>query len=68
MPTNACTNWILGDLDNTGGLSVIDVLLLTDLVNYSISGLCLGSISDINNDGQLSIVDIEFLVSILMNQ
>ena len=68
MPTNACTNWILGDLDNTGNLSVIDVLLLTDFVNYSISGLCPGSISDINNDGELSIVDVEFLVSILMNQ
>ena len=68
MPTNACINWILGDLDNTGDLSVIDVLLLTDFVNYYISGVCPGSISDINNDGELSIVDVEFLISILMNQ
>jgi len=66
-PTDACLAWSMGDLDNSGQLSVMDILLLADIVNNSGYGICPESISDINNDGEISVVDIVFLVNIILN-
>ena len=68
IPTSACLTWTIGDVDNNEDLNVIDLLLLTDIVNSSVLGLCPESISDINSDGEISIVDIELLVNIVLNQ
>ena len=66
-PTDACLTWSLGDLDNSGGLSVMDILLLADVVSNAGHGICPESISDINNDGEISVMDIVFLVNIILN-
>ena len=66
-PTDACLTWLLGDLDNSGGLSVMDILLLADVVSNAGYGICPESISDINNDGEISVMDIVFLVNIILN-
>ena len=66
-PTDACLTWTMGDLDNSGQLSVMDILLLSDIINNLGFGICPESISDINNDGEISVVDIVFLVNIILN-
>ena len=67
-PTNACLEWVIGDLDNSGDLNIIDVLLLADqIVDGSISGNCSGFVSDINDDNQITLVDILLLVSMISN-
>jgi agmatine deiminase len=66
-PTDACLNWTIGDIDNSGELNVIDLLLLGDMINDLGIGICPESISDINSDGEISQVDIQFLINILMN-
>ena len=68
IPTNVCLEWQIGDLDNTGDLNIIDVLLLADqIVDGSISGNCSGFVSDINHDNQITLVDILLLVSMISN-
>ncbi|RPH03486.1 MAG: peptidylarginine deiminase [bacterium TMED46] len=66
-PTEACDEWLIGDLDNSGELNIIDILLLSEIVNNNSFGLCPQSISDINNDDQTTVVDIVFLVNIVLN-
>ena len=66
-PTDACLSWSVGDIDNSGELDVIDLLLLGDMINYLGIGICSESISDINSDGETSLLDIQFLINILMN-
>ena len=66
-PTEACDAWLIGDLDNSGELNIIDILLLSEIVNNNSFGLCPQSISDINNDDQTTVVDIVFLVNIVLN-
>jgi len=67
-PTEACNEWILGDLDNSGDLNIIDILLLADQIidGYS-NGNCSRFVSDINNDDQITIVDILLLVNMISN-
>ena len=66
-PTEACDAWLIGDLDNSGELNIIDILLLSEIVNDNEFGICPQSISDINNDDQTTVVDIVFLVNIVLN-
>ena len=67
-PTNVCLEWLIGDLDNSGDLNIIDVLLLADqIIDESISGNCSGFVSDINDDNQITLVDILLLVSMISN-
>ena len=66
-PTDACLSWSVGDIDNSGELNVIDLLLLGDMINDLGIGICSESISDINSDGETSLLDIQFLINILMN-
>ena len=66
-PTEACDEWLIGDLDNSGELNIIDILLLSEIVNDNGFGICPQSISDINNDDQTTVVDIVFLVNIVLN-
>ena len=66
-PTEACDEWLIGDLDNSGQLNIIDILLLSEIVNDNGFGICPQSISDINNDDQTTVVDIVFLVNIVLN-
>ena len=61
-----CLSWAVGDIDNSGELNVIDLLLLGDMINDLGIGICSESISDINGDGEISQVDIQFLINILM--
>ena len=66
-PTDACSSWTVGDIDNSGELNVIDLLLLNDMIHDLDIGICSQSISDINSDGVTSLLDIQFLINILMN-
>ena len=66
-PTDACLSWAVGDIDNSGELNVIDLLLLGDMINDLGIGICSESISDINSDGETSLLDIQLLINILMN-
>ena len=69
MPTDACNNWEIGDMDNSGQLDIYDILILTDLVVYNNNlGVCCESVADINADGALSIIDIVTLVSLVASQ
>ena len=66
-PTEACDEWLIGDLDNSGELNIIDILMLSEIVNDNGLGICPQSISDINNDDETTVVDIVFLVNIILN-
>ena len=67
-PTNACNQWLSGDLDNSGELDVFDILLLADNVsNGGEAGICSDLVSDINNDSTINIVDVIFLLNIIFS-
>ena len=67
-PTDACLEWVLGDLDNSGETNVMDILLLSDLIASSEGfGICPGTVSDLNNDGDISVIDVVFLVNLILN-
>ena len=67
-PTDACISWDVGDLDNSGVLNIIDVLLLADqLIEGSISGSCSGFVSDVNGDNEITIIDILLLINMISN-
>ena len=69
LPTDICDSWFIGDVDNSGELNIIDVILLSELIVYGNSlGMCCDSVADINEDGALSIIDIVNLVSMVVNQ
>ena len=69
MPTDACNNWEIGDMDNSGQLDIYDILILADLiVNNNNFGVCCESVADVNEDGVLSIIDIVTLVSLVASQ
>ena len=64
LPTNACQTWDLGDMDNSGTLGVIDILMLADMVLTGQSlGVCCDTIADINDDGSLNVMDVVMLVN-----
>ena len=67
-PTNACQEWLIGDLDNSGEINIIDVLLLADQIMYgSLTSNCSGFVSDINDDNQITLIDILLLISMISN-
>ena len=69
LPTDVCISWSIGDIDNSGTLDIIDVLILAELIVYNnSSGTCCESVADINMDGALSIIDIVTLVSLVSSQ
>ena len=69
VPTDACNNWEIGDMDNSGQLDIYDILILADLIVYNNNlGVCCESVADINTDGVLSIIDIVTLVSLVASQ
>ena len=68
LPTDVCSSWLTGDVDNSGTLDIIDVLILVDIIVYNNSlGVCCDSVADINMDGEISIIDIVTLVSLIAN-
>ena len=67
-PTNACLEWLMGDLDDSGEINIIDILLLADqIIDGTISESCSGFVSDINSDNQITIIDILLLINIISN-
>ena len=69
LPTDVCNSWSTGDIDNSGALDIIDVLILAELIVYNnSSGICCESVADINMDGTLSLIDIVTLVSLVASQ
>lgn len=69
LPTDVCDSWERGDMDNSGSIDIVDVLILADLIVYNdSSGVCCESVADINTDGVLNIIDILTLVSLLVSQ
>ena len=69
VPTDACNNWEIGDMDNSGQLDIYDILILADLIVYNNNlGVCCEAVADINTDGELSIIDIVTLVSLVASQ
>ena len=68
LATEVCSNWLLGDLNNSGQIDILDVLILSEIIIYNEDlGVCCDSVADINNDGLLSIVDIIGLISLIIN-
>jgi len=68
LATEACSNWLLGDLNNSGQIDILDVLILSEIIIYNEDlGICCNLVADINNDGFLSIVDIIGLISLIIN-
>jgi hypothetical protein len=68
MPTEACIEWILGDLDNSFDLNILDVLLMSDHIsNNEADGVCSEFVSDINNDNSITILDLIYLTNMIMN-
>ena len=68
MPSDACVEWILGDLDNSFNLNILDVLLMSDYIaDTEVNGLCLELVSDINNDNSITILDLIYLTNMIMN-
>jgi hypothetical protein len=64
LPTNVCLQWAVGDLDNSGSIEIIDVLLLADQVISGIpAGICPGSVADINQDEAIDAMDIVLLAN-----
>ena len=64
LPTNVCLQWAVGDLDNSGSIEIIDVLLLADQVISGIpAGICPGSVADINEDEAVDAMDIVLLAN-----
>ena len=69
VPTDACNNWEIGDMDNSGQLDIYDILILADLIVFNNNlGVCCDSVADTNTDGELSIIDIVTLVSLVASQ
>ena len=68
-PSGICNSWTLGDIDNSGELNIMDIILLSELIIYGNSlGVCCDFVADINEDGELSIIDIVNLVSLVVSQ
>ena len=68
MPPNTCLEWDLGDMNNSGNLDVMDILLLADYVDSGdFPGACPQTVSDINGDGNLNGMDVNFLVILIIN-
>ena len=69
LPSGICNSWTLGDIDNSGELNIMDIILLSELIIYGNSlGVCCDFVADINEDGELSIIDIVNLVSLVASQ
>jgi len=69
LPSGICDSWTLGDIDNSGELNIMDIILLSELIIYGNSlGVCCDFVADINEDGELSIIDIVNLVSLVASQ
>jgi len=67
LPTDVCQQWMLGDLDNSQSVTVIDILLLADQVIADMpTGLCPPTIADINEDGFINVVDIIYLTNLIL--
>ena len=68
LPPNTCLEWALGDMNNSGNLDVMDILILADYVSSGeFPGACPQSVSDVNEDGNLNIMDVIILVNLIMN-
>jgi hypothetical protein len=68
LPTDACQDWELGDLDNSGNVDIIDILILSDqLISGFPTGTCPGSVADVNQDGTINVMDVIYLVSQILN-
>ena len=68
IPYDICNEWIIGDLDNSGYLGIIDLLLLLDQTVYQINfGNCVNSVSDINGDGAIDMMDFFELKEKILN-
>ena len=67
LPPNACLEWDLGDMNNSGNIDIFDILLLADYVNSSyFPGSCPQTVSDINSDGNLNLIDVIALVNMII--
>ena len=66
LPIGICNNWTIGDIDNSGNLNIMDILILSELIIYgNSSGICCDFVADINGDGELSIIDVVSLVNLV---
>ena len=68
LPYDICNEWIIGDLDNSGYLGIIDLLLLLDQTVYQVNfGNCVNSVSDINGDEAIDMMDFFELKEKILN-
>lgn len=67
LPPNTCLEWSLGDMNNSGDLDVLDILLLADYVSTGdFPGACPQTVADVNQDSNLNIIDVIFLVNMVL--
>ena len=58
----------LGDLNNDGGLNVLDIVILANCVlAQSCSEIEFNCVADMNSDGGYNVLDVVSLVNIIMN-
>ena len=66
--TDACGQWVTGDINNDGDFNVQDVILILNIIltpdNY---GECQIFASDVNSDGQINVQDIILLVNTILS-
>ncbi len=68
VPYFVCNEWIIGDLDNSGNLGVIDLLLHLDQTVYQINfGSCVNFVSDLNGDGAVNMIDFFEIIEKILN-
>ena len=66
--TDACGQWITGDVNNDGNLNVQDVILVLNLIFDPSNGdECQSIVSDMNADGILNVQDIILLVNVILS-
>lgn len=67
LPPNTCLEWDLGDMNNSGDLEIIDILLLADYVSTGyFPGACPQTVADVNQDNNLNIIDVIYLVNLVL--
>ncbi len=67
LAPNACMEWNIGDINNSGELNITDILLLADyVIAGEFPGACPQIVADVNQDNSLNIFDVIFLVNMVL--
>lgn len=63
-----CSDWLTGDVNSDGKLSIYDVLAVSDMyISGESGGYCMDQAADFSGDSELSLYDIGLLVTAIIN-